>query len=184
MTSEESVGIVSPTVSPFLGGFAPQNHEVPQYNPDPQRVNTKGNTNMALNNFTCALVLDVSMLKALAADPDAGKKLAQAVQNKLFDATGTATVTYGDKTAVEVIEVHQADSVRLVAIGGNSGRDIGAAGTLENMNAGNERSLFEAATANYDLVVRKEAVRGEKGAEGGEKPSESPATTTDAPAAS
>lgn len=110
--------------------------------------------------FISTLVFNNSALAALKNDPEAGRKIHDAVFATMTG--GDTTVKSGDQTVAIAVESHLEDQTRLVAVSGTGARDLGAAGGTENMKPGNERALFEAATANYDLVVRKEAVRSEK----------------------
>lgn len=106
------------------------------------------------NNFNATLVLNISQIAHIAKDPQFGQKLASAVQSSMFG--GDTTVSYEGNVALTAVEVHKGDKVRLVAVGGDTGRDLGEAGPLSNMAPGSERPLFEAALDTYDLVVRNE----------------------------
>lgn len=113
------------------------------------------------NNFQAALIVNVSLSKQMQEDPEFGLKLAKAIDDKLHDATASGSVDYdvgGNLLpAVKVIVVHTANTVNLVASGGNTGVDLGAAGKVENMKPENIRELLQAGAQNYGLVVRSEA---------------------------
>jgi hypothetical protein len=113
------------------------------------------------NNFQSALIVNVSLSKLMAEDPEFGSKLAKAIDDKLHDATASGTVEYEVNghmlPAVRVVTVHPANMVNLVASGGNTGVDLGSAGAVENMKPENIRELLQAGAQNYGLVVRSEA---------------------------
>lgn len=126
--------------------------------------------------FISSVVFNNSALTALKNDPLAGQKIYDAVFATQMG--GDTLIKVSDLVVGQAVESHLEDQTRLIAVSGKGGRDLGEAGKASNMDAGNERALFEAATANYDLVVRKEAVRGEK------TESTETGATTAAPAAS
>lgn len=131
-------------------------------------------------NFNTTFVLNTNQVANIAKDAELGKKIAQAVQGTMFG--GSTTVEYDGVVAITAVETHKGDQIRLIAVGNDTGRDIGSAGAIANMEPGNERALFEAGTANFDLVVRKEAVRGAK--EEGEKAAGEPSSASGEPATS
>lgn len=112
---------------------------------------------MAKSNFQGGLIINVALLRLIGEDPEFGQKLEAAVKEKMFDATAKGTVEYNGLPAVQVVTVHPANMVNLIASGGNVGRDLGPAGAIENMKEGNERDLLGAGAENYGLVVRSEA---------------------------
>lgn len=106
------------------------------------------------------VVFNNSALASLKADPKAGEKIFDAVYATLMG--GDTLIKVGDLTVGQAVESHLEDQTRVIAVSGRGGRDLGEAGKAGNMDAGNERPLLEALAANFNLVVRKEAVRGEK----------------------
>lgn len=113
--------------------------------------------------FISTVVFNNSSLAALKNDPEAGRKLFDAIQATMTG--GDTKVECGGQIAALAVESHLEDQTRLIAVSGAGARDLGAAGGTANMAEGSERALFEACTANYGLVVRKEAVREEKAPE-------------------
>lgn len=126
--------------------------------------------------FISTMVLNNSALAALKSDPQAGQKIFDAIFATQMG--GDTLVKVGDLVVGQAVESHLEDQTRVIAVSGKGGRDLGEAGKAANMDPGNERTLFEALTANYDLVVRKEAVRGEKGTEASTATPETPASAS------
>jgi hypothetical protein len=129
--------------------------------------------------FLSTVVFSTSSLAALRTDPQAGEKLFNAIQATMTG--GDTLVKVGDLLVAQAVESHLEDQTRIIAVSGKGGRDMGEAGKASNMDPCNERPLLEALAANYDLVIRKEAVRGEKTAESAEA---GVSTDSAAPAAS
>lgn len=125
-----------------------------------------------MSRFVTAIVLNNDLLQSIANDREFGSKLANAAMGIMTGAE--KTVSYDGKVAVTAVEMHLDDKVRLVAVGGGTGRDLGEAGPLKNMAAGSERPLLEACANNYGLVVRGEA----KPREAKPKPPAKPAANT------
>lgn len=131
-----------------------------------------------MSNFNTAAVINTNLIAKLVTDPDLGRKLQLATQASIFG--GDNTISYDGVVALTCVESHKSDEIRLIAVGGDTGRDLGNAGKATLMAPGSERALFEHATANYDLVVRKEAVRGAKDEgtpEGATTPASEPAAS-------
>lgn len=110
--------------------------------------------------FISSVVFNNSALTSLKNDPEAGRKVFDAIFATQMG--GDTLIKVGETVVGQAVESHLEDQTRVIAVSGKGGRDLGEAGKSSNMDPGNERNLFEALTANYDLVVRKEAVRGEK----------------------
>lgn len=136
-------------------------------------------SNAPKSNFNAAVILNVAASRAIAKDPAFGQKVADALQGSLMGSAEDRIIkcTYKDQEVMvgHVIATHQADQVRLVATGNDTGVDLGAAGGVENLKEENIRKLFEDGLEKFDLVVRQEAVRKPK-TEG------APATATTEPA--
>jgi hypothetical protein len=128
--------------------------------------------------FISSVVFNNSALASLKTDPEAGRKIFDAVFATQMG--GDTLIKVGDTVVGQAVESHLEDQTRCIAVSGKGGRDLGEAGKAANMDPGNERTLLEALSANFNLVVRKEAVRGEK-EESTDAGATAPATT---PAAS
>jgi hypothetical protein len=120
-------------------------------------------------------VFNNSALALLKNDPLAGQKIFDAAFATLMG--GDTLIKVGDTVVGQAVESHLEDQTRVIAVSGKGGRDLGEAGKASNMDSGNERTLLEALAANYELVIRKEAVRGEKTAESADAGAATPAAS-------
>ena len=74
--------------------------------------------------FNATIVVLVDQLDSIERDPDFGRKLSDAVRQKLMQPNSDPYVT----GQTQVIEVHHADQMWAVAVGGNTGQVLGWGG--------------------------------------------------------
>ena len=78
--------------------------------------------------FNATVVVLVDQLSAIEAAPNFGKQLADAVRAKLNDPTERHIRAPYVAGQTQVIEAHHADSMMIVAVGGNTGQVLGFGG--------------------------------------------------------
>ncbi len=78
--------------------------------------------------FNATVVVLADALQEIRTDPDFGKNLAAAIQ-KVANNGKPITIGVGNHgNPVEVVEVHHADMMKAIVVGGNCGIDLGYVG--------------------------------------------------------
>lgn len=101
------------------------------------------------NNATVVVLLD--QLHVIERDPEFGKKLAAAIRYRAsmpaeIDQPGASGYKYAGNEATgqtQVIEVHHADNMMVVAIGGNTGQVLGVGGYYSDTPEGIVKALVK-----------------------------------------
>lgn len=85
--------------------------------------------------FNATVVVLLDRLREIEKDPEFGRKLADAIRYKVGNPQpGGAGYRYGADEATgqtQVIEVHHADGIVAVAVGGNTGQVLGYCGRYD-----------------------------------------------------
>ena len=104
--------------------------------------------------YNSTLLILNDALHQIANDKEFGRKVADAISHLSVDRKPVDISSGGHCNAATAIETHHADSIKLIAVGGNCGQDLGYVGSYRSEALDMLQSLAD--SLGYRVVRKKQ----------------------------